>query len=341
MNLRSFIAAAILAASLAPSVARADTSDVDRATARTLTLEGYEALDRKDYATAADRFARADTLFHAPTVSLGLAHAQVGLGKLVEALVTYSRIVHEVLPPNAPPAFTKAVDDARAEMAALMPRIPNVVITVRGADGAKVTIDGIDVPAAALGVKRAADPGAHVIRATAPGAIAAEARINLLEGKIENVELVLKPEPNAPPAAPPQPAVPPAITAPIAPTAPAPAAVEGSSTQRTLGFVSIGAGAASLLVGAVTGGLALSKHSALLEKCPDGKCYASQQTALQSDVDAFHAMGTASTVTFAAGGVLAATGVVLVVTAPRAKPAREAIVKPLFGLGFIGAAGRF
>jgi hypothetical protein len=335
MNFRSLTAAALVVVALAPAVARADTADANRATARELTLEGYDALDRKDFATAADRFKRANALFPAPTIELGLAHAQVGLGKLVEALVTYSRITHEVLPPNAPPAFAKAVDVARAEMAALMPRISHVVIVVRGARGAKVTMDGVEVPVAALGVRRAADPGAHVISASAPGALPAEAKITLPEGKVENVELTLKLDPRAAPS--PTPLAPPMV-APVEPPPPAPA---GMSTQKLLGFVSIGAGAASLAVGAITGGLALSKRSALLEQCPDGQCFASQEAALKSDVDAYHALGAASTGTFIAGGALAATGVVLLLTAPRSKATREASLRPLLSPGFVGVSGRF
>src|ERR1700734_4174124 len=108
MNVRSCLVAAVLAFTLVQRPAAADVSGVDRATARALTLEGYEALDRKDFATAADRFRRADALFHVPTVALGLAHAEVGLGKLVSALATYSRTVREGVPPGAPPAFAKA-----------------------------------------------------------------------------------------------------------------------------------------------------------------------------------------------------------------------------------------
>ena len=338
MKLRSLTAAAIVFVALAPAVARADTSDVNRATARELTLEGYDALDRKDYATAADRFARANALFPAPTIELGLAHAQVGLGKLVEALVTYSRITHRVLLPTAPVAFTKAVQVARAEMAALMPRISHVVIAVRGARGAKVTMDGVEVPAAALGVKRAADPGTHVISATAPGAVPAEVRIALPEGKVENVELTLKLDPHAPPT----PTPPPSLRPSVAPAlVPPPAVRAGMSTQKVIGFASIGAGAASLVAGAITGGLALSKRSALLDACPDGSCFASQQTALQSDVDAYHTLGTVSTATFIAGGALAATGVVLLLTAPKSKPTRDAFLRPLISPGFVGVSGRF
>jgi hypothetical protein len=347
MNARSSIAAAVLAVMLGSRAAAADVSDVDRATARALTLEGYEALDRKDFATAADRFRRADALYHVPTVALGLAHAEVGLGKLVSALATYSRIVREGVPPGSPPAFTKAVDDARREIEALTQRVPTVIITVRGADQPQVTVDGVEVPAAALGVKRPVDPGAHVVRATAPGFLPAEVSLSMLEGKTESVTLDLHrdasapPPPAAPPVAPP-PAPPlPVVAAPVAPPAPPPAApAEGGSTQRTLGFVGIGVGGAGLAIGAITGGLALAKHSDLIGKCPTGHCAASQQASLGSEVSAYDTLGTASTVGFVAGGALAATGVILVLTAP-SRPAREAAFSPVLGPGYVGVTGRF
>jgi hypothetical protein len=345
MTRRLCFAAALLASMLAQAPAFADVSDVDRATARALTLEGYEALDRKDYATAADRFRRADELYHAPTVALGLAHAQVGLGKLVEALATYSRIVREGVPPNSPPAFAKAVEDARREIETLMSRIPSVIIVVRGASEVKVTIDGVEVPSAALGVKRLVDPGNHVIRATSPTALPKETSLTLLERKVETVTLELEPTHAAPPPVAPPPAAPPPIAAPPLATAPPPIAdapVEApSSTQKTIGFVTLGIGGAGLVLGAVGGGLALSKHSSLVDQCPGGRCYPSQQSALQSDVNAYHTLGALSTAGFVVGGAGIATGVILLVTAPKAKPARAAAVTPLVAPGFVGAQGSF
>jgi len=70
---------------------------------------GEAALAGKDYTTAADRYARADAIFHAPTLLLGLARAEVGLGRLVEAEETYRRIVAEGLPPKPTPAFVAAL----------------------------------------------------------------------------------------------------------------------------------------------------------------------------------------------------------------------------------------
>src|SRR5258705_2607731 len=89
----------------------ADPPDADRLTARALAEEGRVALDRFDYSLAEERFARADALIHAPTLMLGLARAQAGLGKLVEAHESYQRILREGGRPGSPPAFARAVDD--------------------------------------------------------------------------------------------------------------------------------------------------------------------------------------------------------------------------------------
>ena len=97
MILRRFSLALLLCSALVPGIAHAqEVSEGDKATARQLVIEGFAALEHKDYVTAADRFSRADTVVHAPTVSLGLARAQVGLGKFVSAQENYNRVIHEM-----------------------------------------------------------------------------------------------------------------------------------------------------------------------------------------------------------------------------------------------------
>jgi hypothetical protein len=105
-----------LALVLIPATASAQVSDADKATARALAQEGQDALDRKDFTTAADRFTRAGEVVHAPTLALGLARAQVGLGKWIAAEETYRRVVRDGVPAGAPPVFAKAVADARREL---------------------------------------------------------------------------------------------------------------------------------------------------------------------------------------------------------------------------------
>lgn len=358
MKARHFLLATLLLSStLAPTAALAQSADTNKTTARELAIEGYKALQAKDYAVAADRFTRADALYHAPTVILGLARAHVGLGKLVSAQELYSRIAHESLPPDASSAIKKAVLDAEKELGALTLRIPSVVINVKGNVAPRVTLDGIEVPAAALGVKRPVDPGKHVIIASATGFAASEVTVSLTEGKSESVTLELKHRQAAPPpivavapAAKPPIATPvptPAPTTPAlmtqAPPAPALASDQSKgngSTQKTIVFVALGVGAAGLLVGGITGGLALSKHSDITISCPEGHCPKGQEAAFGPDIDSYNMMGTISTVGFIAGGALAATGVVLMLTAPK-KMTTQATVTPFIGLGFVGATGGF
>jgi len=109
MTRRRSLAALMLTALLAPAVAQAAPEGVDRASARALAAEGQEVLTKKDFTTAVDRFGRADALVHAPPTLLGLARAQLGLGKLVAAQEAYDRLVREGVAPRSPAAWSKTV----------------------------------------------------------------------------------------------------------------------------------------------------------------------------------------------------------------------------------------
>jgi len=102
------------------------------------------------------------------------------------------------------------------------------------------------------------------------------------------------------------------------------------------GVVTIGAGGALLLVGAVTGGVSLSRTSALKDRCIDKRCSAADQP----DLDAARAMATTSNVTFTLGGLAAAAGAVLLVWRPGGPPS-AAQVRPWIGAGSAGVAGVF
>jgi serine/threonine protein kinase len=73
-------------------------SAAEKAKARDLANAGYDALDKRDYVTAANRFTQADGIIHVATVRLGLARAQAGLGHLVDAETTYKKILAEGAP---------------------------------------------------------------------------------------------------------------------------------------------------------------------------------------------------------------------------------------------------
>jgi hypothetical protein len=329
-------------------------ADADRAAARQLGEAGQAALDAKDYKSAEDKFRRADTLVHAPTLLLGLARALAGEGKLLEAQEAYKRIVREGVAPGSPAVFQKALEDARQEVDTVSPRIGNVTISVKTAGGEatpanlQVALDGAPVNAALIGVKRPANPGPHALHVQADGYKAVDLKVDVPAGGAVDAPVTLEKDPNAvagtPAIAPPPPADGASSTTTPAggtPEQPAEAAGGGPGIWP---WVAFGVGAAGLITGGVTGAIALGDHSDLSNACGSGGiCHSAQQ----SKVDNYNTMGTISTVGFIVGGVGAAAGALLLVLHPNltsgsAAPASTGLhVYPVLGLGAAGAAGTF
>ncbi|HTQ47887.1 MAG TPA: hypothetical protein VMI75_34255 [Polyangiaceae bacterium] len=325
-------------------------ADADRAAARQLGEAGQAALDAKDYKTAEDKFRRADTLVHAPTLLLGLARALAGEGKLLEAQEAYKRIVREGVAPGSPPVFQKALEDARQEVDTVSPRIGNVTISIKTAGGEasppnmQVALDGAPVNAALLGVKRPANPGSHQLHVTADGYKPVDLKVDVPEGGAVDAPVTLEKDPNA--------VLTPAVAPPPADGAGATPATGASPEQPSAAgggpgiwpWVAFGVGAAGLITGGVTGAMAMGVHSDLSSACNSaGVCHSDQQ----SKVDNYNTLGTISTVGFIVGGVGAAAGALLLVLHPNltsgsAAPASTGLhVYPVLGLGAAGAAGTF
>jgi hypothetical protein len=338
------LSAAVCAFSMGLACPAVAQSDGDRATARSLGVDGQQALDSKDYKAAEDRFRRADSLVHAPTLMLGLARSLAGLGRYVEAQETYNRIIREGLPPGASDVFKRALADAKKEVDGVGPKIGGVTIGVHAAGGAevpnaKVVLDGLPVSTASLGVRRSIDPGSHVLQVSGDGFKPAEVRFDVVAGGSVDQPVTLEADLSA--AAPPAAALP---SAPAASEQPPPQG-SGGGARAVLPWVAFGVGAAGLGVGAVTGFIAMGKHSDLATKCPTGTCDSTNQ----GDLDSYHSVATISTIGFIVGGVGVAAGAILLVTRPKvesgaapARPAQTGLrVVPVFGLGSIGAVGEF
>jgi len=306
----------------------AEPSAADRATARSLAGEGYQALQEKDYATASDRFSRADALVHAPTLMIDWARSLVGLGKLVEAQERYEQIVREGVEPKAPKSWQRALADAATELAQLKPRLAWVTISVSGSNDAHVTIDGASVPSAAIGVRRAVNPGSLQVKAQADGFLSQKKSVTLSEGGEESVSFNLEPDPDA-------------HAAPAVKELPPPPPPKVEHHAPTMMYVAFGVSAAGFVVGGITGGLALSKRSDLIGVCNSDRDCQSTQAGTISDYRTF---GTVSGVGFAVGVAGAGTGLALWLLNRGAKDettAHGAFVRPYVGLGNVGAMGRF
>jgi hypothetical protein len=325
------------------SPARAQ-SDEDRAAARAAATEGAKAMADHRYADAVDLFSRAESLLHAPTHLLYIARALAAQGKLVRAQETYLKIGRDTLAPNAPKAFKDAQADAAKELGELEPRVPYVKVVVDGATrstkpgaaepGANVTMDGAPLSSALIGLSRPIDPGAHTLRADAPGMASDDVTVTLKEGARETVTLTLKPLAAAQVAPPPQ----------VPATPPSEHAQASGRGMRTAGLVAIGVG----VVGAAAGTFFLvqnrSKRGEADDLCANGVCPRAKQGDVQSlDSDADSA-ATFAWIGYAVAGVAAAAGVtLLVLDAKQAKREESARVHvtPWIGLHGAGLSGTF
>lgn len=297
----------------APAALGQETESATRSAARALGTSGVEAYQAGRYEQASDELEKAYGILRVPSLGLWSARALVKQNKLLEAAERYLETANLQIPSGDNAIQKQAVADAKTELAALRPTIPTLTIKIAGAEPSEVqvTVDGVPLAATLLTSPRLVNPGSHEVVGERGGErVHASATL----GQGQRQELTLRFGIEA--AAAPKRAAPSGAAA----AAPASAAAErgpsGAATgsQRTWAIGSLAAGGAGLLLGGVTGGLALGLKSELDDSgdCPDG-CKSSRQ----EDVDRLNLYRTVSTVGFIAGGVLAATGVVLWMTAPK------------------------
>jgi hypothetical protein len=315
----------------APPLSAQSADESTRTAARALGNAGVEAYQANDFATATDKLEKAYGILRAPSLGLWSGRALVKVGKWVEAADRFLEVTSLQVPTGDYAVQKQAQTDAAAELQALKPRIPALLVKVEGAALAdcSFTVDGQPVASALLLEGRLVNPGAHVVEARRGGE-QARAEVNVAEGERKTAVLSFN-------AALPPPAV---AVAPVASQAPAPPpppprdASEPSTAQRTWGWVAVGAGGVGLLVGGVTGFVAIGKKNDLESNpnCQNDRCAPSESGA----IDSYNSLRTVSSVGLFAGGGLAVLGAVLVLTAP-SRPSTQAFVGPRS----IGVRGSF
>ena len=277
-------------ASLTSSSAFAEgASAADKATAKTLATEGDAALKKKDYQTAFAKFDEAARLVpDSATVALGLARAQLGLGKPVDAKESYNNVIRAAGLPGAAPAYKAAQKEAEKDLKTIDAKIGGIVVTLEGPTEATITVDGSP---AKPGERKAVNPGDRVVKGSAPGFRPAEEKVTVKEGA--DAKVTLKMEKDAPKEAP-------KVEAPAVPEEPPPPPPKGSPGLRTAAWISAGVGVAGLAVGGVFGFLAKGKHDDLKKTCLNGElCPMSEK----SNIDSFKSNANISTIGFIVGGV--------------------------------------
>ncbi len=145
------------------------------------------------FAEALDKFQRAQQVYAAPTNLLRIAECDAALGKLVASAEAYREILRTPLPAGSPPAFQAAVDQAKAELSQVEPRMPKVTVQVQpaGVQNPQLQIDGQNVSGALIGEPMPLDAGAHKIAVVAPGYASSEQQVDLKERDEKTVAFAL------------------------------------------------------------------------------------------------------------------------------------------------------
>ena len=301
----------------------------DPARANTLAHEALDAYRKNDWAEAHRRFAAAEAAAHSPVFVLYMARCKRSAGDLLAARDLLARTAGEVLADSAPDPWKKARVDAARELGELEARIPAVIVALRGASEVDpvVSIDGVTIAPAALQAPIRLNPGAHTVKATAPGRAPISVPVRLVEGD-PPVQVPLLIPPSAPPAAIADPA-------PRSPS-PAPAPARGSLLP---GLVVGGLGIAGFAAGAALGGAASSKAADVLNACTRSGSGLVCDSTVRGDADTAQRLATGANVAFVASGIVAATGVVLLIVRPGG--ARRASARLVPGPGTLMIEGVF
>lgn len=256
MRVWPFVSAALL---LTAAPSRAEPADP--AAAEALFRAGREAAERGDNEAACTRFEESYRLDPAPGTLLNIATCEEALNRLAKAWEHYRHLLDE-MERNDPRRPT-----VRRRLSDLEPRLPRLAITTAPGIPAAAVVrrDGVLLNKGSFGVPLPVDPGDHEIVVTAEGYLPRSYAVRLAERETKNIDVEAG-EPKRVEAvakAPePVPAKTPTNTKLVLEPAP-----PRTDPLRTLGFVSLGVGAAS---GVATGLLVwqyLAAHAVVSEQC--------------------------------------------------------------------------
>lgn len=329
----AFVLSLSLAVPHVPRVARAaDVSPADKATARDAYLAGMDLRAKKDLKGALEKFKVAYALVPSPITALEVGRSLVELGLLVEGNEKLLEASTMPAKANESADAKKARAEARKLADEVVGRIPSVSVKLAGVpEGATVlvTVDGRSVPADALAAPLKLNPGKHLVIGRIEGAEPTEASVTVAEGESKEIALKL--------------------------TAPAPKPVDEGPAKKGEGgkrddaslrpsasgtsswtYVGFGVAGVGLVVGGITGGMAISKGSTLSSGCEGTRC----GPAHWGDVDSYNALRTTSFVALAIGVVGVGIGIGGLVSGG-GEPAKAAAVTPYVGLGTLGVRGAF
>lgn len=299
---------------LASIPARAEAPPPNRTKADALANAASKLVEHGDYDQGCAMYAESARADPSTRRFLKVAECNERRGLIASAWISASE-ARDIAEVRGQPGMVRA---AQKRGARLENKLGKIEITVpREADvpGLEIRRDGQVVSRAVFSFAVAADPGPHVVSASAPGKHPWSAEIGLSPGKM-TVKVTI---PTLESERPPEGARTHTLVARKNPVLPPPEPTPGR-TERTLGLVLGGAGVASLAAGTFFALRAQSTHSELANgPCAGGTC-ASSAAEL---VDTYRAQSATANVFFLIGATSVVAGTILYFTAPSSKPADE------------------
>jgi hypothetical protein len=330
MERTGWIPAIGVAAALLSARAYAD----DVAAPRALFDKGLAEMQAGRYESGCPRLGESYRLDPRPGTLFTLAECEAKRGRIATAVARYSEYLslYDRMPPEQRAKQLDRNTISARQKAALSPKVPELTLILPkdAPRGTVVKRDDVVLDAPSLGIGLPVDPGDHVVTTQAPGGPETPRHVTVKAGEHPVIELEVQPPgPIAAAAAPADETLKPA-----------------GSSRRTIAYVVGGVGVAEIAVGAITGGLMLSKKGAINSGCRDGSdgvklCTPDGAAAGQSA----KTLGAVSSVGFALGLAGAGAAVVLIVTdpGPDAGRAPSSVALGVIGAGpggaMIGARG--
>lgn len=295
----------LLALQVAP--AAAETTASQRATAEALFQQATQLMDEKRYAEACDKFAGSQDLDPALGTMLYLADCYEHAGRSASAWALF----HEAADTAQRAGQTDRQRIALERATSLEERLSKLEVRVPAAQqlaGLEVLVNGALVPRASYNTELPVDPGPTRVEARAPGKKSWSTTVAVADGPshqaVDVQKLADAPRQKSPPGA---------RSSEVA---------HVGSAQRTVGYVIAAAGVVAVAASGFFGYRAYS-----LNKKSKGECRADQPNSctpegvsLRDDAQTAGALSTIGTVS---GGLLVATGITLIATAPAASATRD------------------
>lgn len=304
-DLRRLAFAFVLAGTFVSSVAYAD----DEAKARDLFIKGRNLAKDGRCAEALAPFQESLKYAEGVGTLLNLGNCYETLGKTASAHRSFLR-ASDVASKNDDKRAAEAKERAKSiekDVSSLLVHVP-----INMKSNAEVRVDGEIWPKERWDVPWPIDPGVHDIEVIAPPRPKQTDSLTVKPHGDKVDWAVVSKDPATSP-------VPPLKT-----EKPKESSDEtgGSSTQRTLGLVSLGAGGVGVLGGVVSGLISISAHSALVGRCPGypNNCIPNDPELVTMNDNA-RLSGNISTISFIVGAVLLGVGAGLFFTADSPKKA--------------------